>query len=262
MPYVVVSALSHDGVVRDHNEDSLVLGPWTLSALSTDSPQSLVFPLGGAPVVVAVADGLGGHPAGDVASALTVRHLAAVGPQLHTEQDVTEELRACHAALHEAADADPALAGMATTVAGAVFGAEQVLVFNVGDSQVFEITPDRGDGLGLRQVSTDDSPPPAPGRRTSHLVTRTLGGPTAPEDLDPHLVRLPVAPGARYLLCTDGLTDPVAPDELAALLTEAEAEADGDAQGDDQRALVDLWRAAIRAGAPDNVTLALVRIED
>ncbi|QKW17947.1 serine/threonine-protein phosphatase [Kitasatospora sp. NA04385] len=262
MPYVVVSALSHDGVVRDHNEDSLVLGPWTLCAASTDSPQSMVFPLGDTPVVVAVADGLGGHPAGDVASALTARHLAAAGPRLRTEREVTDELRACHAVLHAAADADPGLAGMATTVAGAAFGADHVLVFNVGDSQVYAITPDRGDGLGLRLLSTDDSPPPAPGRRTSHLVTSTLGGPTAPEDLHPHLVRLPVEPGARYLLCTDGLTDPVAPEDLAALLTEAEAEADGDPQGDDQRALVDLWRAAIRAGGPDNVTLALVRIED
>ncbi|MGW4809288.1 PP2C family protein-serine/threonine phosphatase [Kitasatospora sp. NPDC004272] len=262
MPYVVVSALSHDGVVREHNEDSLVLGPWTLCATSTDSPQSLVFPLGDTPVVVAVADGLGGHPAGDVASALTARHLAAAGPRLRAEQDVTDELRACHAVLHAAGEADPGLAGMATTVAGAVFGADHVLVFNIGDSQVHEITPDRGEGLGLRQLSTDDSPPPAPGRRTSHLVTSTLGGPTAPADLRPHLVRLPVEPGARYLLCTDGLTDPVAPEELAALLTEAAAEADGDPQGDDQRALVDLWRAAIRAGGPDNVTLALVRIED
>ncbi|WP_030464355.1 PP2C family serine/threonine-protein phosphatase [Kitasatospora sp. NRRL B-11411] len=262
MPYVVVSALSHDGVVRDHNEDSLVLGPWTLCAISTDSPQSMVFPLGGTPVLVAVADGLGGHPAGDVASALTVRHLAEVGPRLRTEEDVTEAVRSCHAALHEAGEADPALTGMATTVAGAVFDTEHLLVFNVGDSQVHEITPDRGEGLGLRLLSTDDSPPPAPGRRTSHLVTRTLGGGTARDELRPHLVRLPVEPGARYLLCTDGLTDPVAPEELAALLTEAAAEADGDPQGDDQRALVDLWRAAIRAGGPDNITLALVRIEE
>jgi serine/threonine protein phosphatase PrpC len=151
---------------------------------------------------------------------------------------------------------------MATTVAGAVFDTEHLLVFNVGDSQVHEITPDRGEGLGLRLLSTDDSPPPAPGRRTSHLVTRTLGGGTARDDPQPHLVRLPVEPGARYLLCTDGLTDPVAPEELAALLTEAAAEADGDPQGDDQRALVDLWRAAVRAGGPANLTPAQVRIEE
>ena len=58
--YSVVTALSHAGLVRDHNEDSLVIGQWTLCAAETETPQNLVFPLA-SPLVVAVADGLGGH---------------------------------------------------------------------------------------------------------------------------------------------------------------------------------------------------------
>jgi len=53
--YLAVSVVSHNGAVRDHQEDSLVAGPWTLCATVTESPQTLVFPLG-SPVVVAVAD--------------------------------------------------------------------------------------------------------------------------------------------------------------------------------------------------------------
>ena len=49
MPYISVSALSHEGLVRDHNEDSLVIGPWTLCATVTESPQTLLFPLGTPP---------------------------------------------------------------------------------------------------------------------------------------------------------------------------------------------------------------------
>ncbi|NUR02462.1 MAG: serine/threonine-protein phosphatase, partial [Streptomyces sp.] len=79
MPYVAVSAVSHPGLVRERNEDSLVVGPWTLCATVTESPQTLVFPLG-TPLVVAVADGLGGHPGGDVASALVARRIASIGP--------------------------------------------------------------------------------------------------------------------------------------------------------------------------------------
>ncbi|GAA1075027.1 MULTISPECIES: PP2C family protein-serine/threonine phosphatase [Kitasatospora] len=251
MPYIAVSALSHEGLVRDHNEDSLAVGPWTLCATVTESPQTLLFPLGGTPVVVAVADGLGGHPAGEVASSLTARRLAASGTALRSEDDVRRELRSCNSTLYEAAEADPDLTGMGTTVAGLVLSAEHVLVFNIGDSQVFEIAGTAA-APELRLLSTDDSPPPPPGRRTTNIVTSTLGGTVVRREVEPHLRRLPAAAGARYLVCSDGLTDPVPPEELAAVL----------AGEDDQRAAFELWRAAIEAGGPDNITLALVRIEE
>ncbi|PBC80025.1 serine/threonine protein phosphatase PrpC [Streptomyces sp. TLI_235] len=249
MPYISVSALSHEGLVRDHNEDSLAVGPWTLCATVTESPQTLLFPLGATPCLVAVADGLGGHPAGEVASSLTARRLAAAGHDLRSEQHVRDELRACNATLYDVAEADSGLTGMGTTVAGLVLSAEQVLVFNIGDSQVFEIAGTPGTPE-LRQLSTDDSPPPPPGRRTTNIVTSTLGGTVVRREVDPHLRRLPAVVGARYLVCSDGLTDPVPPQELAALL----------GGEDDQRAAFELWRAAIEAGGPDNITLALVRI--
>ncbi|WP_030267463.1 PP2C family protein-serine/threonine phosphatase [Streptomyces sp. NRRL B-24484] len=251
MPYIAVSALSHEGLVRDHNEDSLTVGPWTLCATVTESPQTLLFPLGGTPVVVAVSDGLGGHPAGEVASSLTARRLAAAGTGLRSEDDVRSELRSCNTALYDAAEADPDLTGTGTTVAGLVLSAEHVLVFNIGDSQVFEITGPPGTP-GLRLLSTDDSPPPPPGRRTTNIVTSTLGGTVVRREVEPHLRRLPTVVGARYLVCSDGLTDPVPPEELAAVL----------AGEDDQRAAFELWRAAIEAGGPDNITLALVRIDE
>ena len=246
MQYVTVTALSHTGLVREHNEDSLVAGPWTLCGTVTENPQTLVFPLG-TPLVVAVADGIGGQPAGEVASALTVRQLAAFGPSLDSEEAVRDALNLCNHAVYAAADRDPELRTMGTTVAGAVVRDDAVLVFNVGDSRVLDATAD-----GLCQVSVDDSPAPAPGRTTTSLVTQALGGAREFSPVVPHVATASLAPGARYLVCTDGLTDHVPQDEVEELLRRHSG----------GRAAFELWKSAIEAGGPDNITLALIGIGD
>ncbi|GGW51812.1 PP2C family protein-serine/threonine phosphatase [Streptomyces xantholiticus] len=244
MRYVTVTALSHPGLVRDHNEDSLVVGPWTLCGTVTENPQTLVFPLG-TPLVVAVADGIGGQPGGEVASALVVRHLASYGPSMDSEEAVRDVLDVCNHAVYAAADRNPALTTMGTTVAGAVVLAESLLVFNVGDSRVLDASGD-----DLRRLSVDDSPPPAPGQRTTSLVTQALGGSPRFSAITPHVTMAPLAAVDRCLVCTDGLTDPVPEDTLGDLLR----------AHDGGRATFELWKCAIEAGGPDNITLALFGI--
>jgi serine/threonine protein phosphatase PrpC len=239
--YLAVSGLSHVGAVREHHEDSLVVGPWTLCATVTDSPQTLVFPLG-TPLVVAVADGLGGHPGGEVASALVVRQLAQIGPLLETEDEVREAVGACNRAVYAAAQRNPMLTAMGTTVAGVVVSADRVLAFNVGDSRVYAAGPD-----GVRQLSTDDRPPA--GQRRPGIVTQTLGGGAELAAVDPHLDSSPLSADTSYLICTDGLTDCVPSGVLTEVLR----------QHQDGRAVFELWQAAIEAGGPDNITIALVR---
>ncbi|WP_432033020.1 PP2C family protein-serine/threonine phosphatase [Streptomyces antibioticus] len=248
MPHVAVTALSHPGLLRDRNEDSLVAGPWTLCATVTENPQTLVFPLG-SPLVVAVADGLGGHPRGDVAGGLVVRRLASVGPVLTDEGTVRDTLDTCNRAVYQAAggDAGGDLAGMGTTVAGVVVRTDDLLVFNVGDSRVLAVRDD-----GLRQVSVDDSPPLAPGQRTTSVVTQCLGGSPDFRPVQAHVTAFPLTHGDRYLVCSDGLTDPVPQHTIEEVLREY----------DDARAAFELWKAAMAEGGPDNITLALLRISD
>jgi len=243
MPYIAVSALSHTGLVRDHNEDSLVVGPWTLCGTETENPQTLVFELG-TPLLVAVADGLGGHPGGEVASTLVVRRLAGAGPLVDGEASLREALQACNRAVYSAAERNPELTAMGTTVAGVVVTAEAVFAFNVGDSRVYEITE-----RGLSLISMDDSPPLAPGERSTVIVTQTLGGRMEFLEVDPHIDRRALSLDARYLVCTDGLTDLVTDDEIAERVR--------DNQGG--RSAYRLWEAAINAGGIDNITLAVVR---
>ncbi|MCQ4082553.1 protein phosphatase 2C domain-containing protein [Streptomyces sp. RB6PN25] len=244
MPYISVSALSHVGLVRENNEDSLVVGPWTLCSSVTENPQTLLFALG-TPLVVAVADGLGGQPGGEVASSLVVRRLARVGGSLHSTSAVREGLESCNRAVYEAADEYPGLGRMGTTVAGVVVLPDAMLAFNVGDSRVFDV-----DGNGLHQVSVDDNPPLAPGQRTTPIVTQALGGTAKFRPVHPHVAERPLSVGTRCLVCSDGLTDPVSDDALSELLREH----------DGGRAAFELWKAAMEAGGPDNITIAVVRI--
>ncbi|WP_369361161.1 PP2C family serine/threonine-protein phosphatase [Streptomyces sp. cg2] len=245
MRYITVAALSHTGLVREHNEDSLVAGPWTLCGTVTENPQTLVFPVG-SPLVVAVADGIGGQPGGEVASALTVAHLAALGPSLDSVDAVRQALTRCNRAVYAAAERDRALTAMGTTVAGTVVLPDALLVFNVGDSRVLEAGED-----GLRQVSVDDSPPLREGQRTTSLVTQAIGGAPRFSAITPHVRSVPLAQDRRYVVCTDGLTDPVLEEDIAAVLR----------AHDGGRAVFELWKAALQAGAPDNITLALITVE-
>jgi PPM family protein phosphatase len=245
MQYVAVSALSHDGLARDHNEDSLVVGPWTLCAATTLTPQTIYLPIG-APVVVAVADGLGGHPAGEEASSIAVRWLARAAASLTDEAAIREALAACNEVVYAEAEPYPERIMMGTTIAGLVVTEQAIVVFNIGDSRVYVL-----DDAGLVQLSADDNEAPAPGQHRSSVVTQTLGGHVDAAPIEPHISTRPLADAARYLICSDGLTDAVSDTAITAILR----------RHDGGAAAFELWRATIAAGAPDNITVALVEID-
>ena len=242
--FASVTVVSHDGLVRGHNEDSTVVGPWTTCATSTPAPQTFILPLR-SPVVVGVADGLGGHPSGDVASSVVVQTLASVGPTLGDEKSVRQAIELCNERVFDAAAADSARFGMGTTVAGVVLGDGSALVFNVGDSRVYVHGAD-----GLAQLSVDDSPPLLPGETHTVVVTQILGGFSAAERLDAHVSRRPFDEGEQLLICSDGLSDVLADPEIAGVLSEKRG----------APAVFDLWAAAINGGGPDNITIALAEI--
>jgi PPM family protein phosphatase len=243
---VAVSALSDNGVVRDHNEDSVVVGAWTLCGSEVQASETLEF-RDGEPLVVAVADGLGGHPAGEVASAVAVDMLARSRPLPADEVGLRELIQACNHAVYDEAANDPDRTGMGTTVSGLVLREDAALVFNVGDSRVYIF-----DGEDLVLATIDDNPPLAPGQTHTAVLTQMLGGHASPRDVDVHAAALPRPEGARYLVCTDGLSDVVSEDQILAILSAHEGE----------QAVHELWQAAMNAGGPDNITLALVETLD
>lgn len=241
-PLVRVCASTHPGLVRERNEDSVGCTGWAAQGMVGLASHSYS---GAEPVVCVVADGLGGQPAGDVASLTAVRELVHK-PSPHDTGELGEVLLAAHDVLIQRSAADPTLRGMATTVAALVVAADTILCANVGDTRIYEVI-----GGSVLPVSFDDNPgaadPTSPGLQTS-VVTQALGG-SRPVRPSPHLQWFKREP-LGFLLCSDGLTNLVSDPEIAAVFEREHA--DGAIVG----SLVGL---ALERGAPDNVSVMLVR---
>jgi serine/threonine protein phosphatase PrpC len=224
------------GRVRDLNEDSLV---------------------GRAPLF-AVADGMGGQRAGEVASRTAA---AVIGDWVDADRPtdgpgLERLLQAANEAIWSAADADPELRGMATTCTLLNADGGVATLAHVGDSRAYLFR----DG-GLRQLTTDHSVVGElvrsglldPARAASHpqrnAILRALG---AGPSLEVDVTEVDLAPGDRVLLCTDGLTNMVDEGAIAGILA---------AIPDPGTAAERLVALANHEGGDDNVTIVIVDIE-
>jgi serine/threonine protein phosphatase PrpC len=242
---------THQGAVRAANEDTIAIGAWVMSAPMA-APESFEIEVKG-PVLALVADGMGGHAAGEVASRAVAGHLTARAGRAVDAAALAGLLAEADAELFARMRKHPAQLGMGTTVAGVVVGPSGSLAFNVGDSRVYRILVS-GTASRLEQLSIDDTPGPklADGRTaaiTSHLITQTLGGAYEASAIEPHVLAVPPAARERYLICSDGLSDLVPRAALEACLGE-----------DDRESVRLLFEGAIAAGGQDNVSIVMLDV--
>ena len=233
------AARSHIGLVREGNEDALYAGPRLL----------------------AVADGMGGHAAGEVASAVVIAALIVLDDPASRWEDrpgaeLLEALRdsalSANRQLQALVAGDPALEGMGTTLTAVLAAGDRLALLHIGDSRAYRLR-----GGELHQVTRDHTLVQAlidEGRITREeaavhpqrsLVTRALDGRDVVElDLSIHEIQV----GDRYLLCSDGLTGPVAALDVLADALRA---------GPPQEAVDLLVARARRGGGPDNVSFVV-----
>jgi protein phosphatase len=232
---LLTTALTDVGRVRSVNEDSFVL----------DDDAG----------VFAVADGMGGHQGGEVASAIAID---ALRTGLADGRPVEDVIVDANTAVVARASEDPGLRGMGTTLTAAVLGDDHVLVIgHVGDSRAYLLR-----GESLEQLTVDHSVVAeliAAGQLTEAeaeidprraMITRALG---IDVDVEVDLIPLPLAVGDRVLLCSDGLNAMLRDDDVADVLRSV-ADRTSAAQ-----ALVD---AANGAGGVDNITVLLIDVVD
>ncbi len=230
------AARSDRGLVRANNEDSVYAGARLL----------------------ALADGMGGHAAGEVASQLVIAALAHLdddepGGDLLSKLDTA--VREGNSAIAAQVEADPELEGMGTTLTAILFAGNRLGLVHIGDSRGYLLR----DGE-LTQITKDDTFVQTlvdEGRITleeahSHpqrsLIMRALTG----HEVEPTLIMREARAGDRYLLCSDGLSDPVSHETILEALQIPDTAESADR-------LIEL---ALRGGGPDNVTVVVADVVD
>jgi protein phosphatase len=257
---------THVGKVRRNNEDQYLIlrGCKSLDVLDTSLPPDPRWHLMQQEIYyLLVADGMGGHAAGELASALVVeqaiRHVLETAKWFFRLDDpdenvrlrlLRESLERADRNLIEAGQNDPALAGMGTTLtAVSILGAD-VFVVHVGDSRVYLFCDGKLEQLTrdhtLAQEMADRGLLAAEEVRTHrlrHVLTNVLG---CKAGVRGEIVKLRLADGDRLLLCTDGLTEMVPDGQIAELLVQCP---------DPREACGALVDRALSQGGTDNVTV-------
>lgn len=236
MKYTIATA-THVGRVRAGNEDAV----YPTEDVSTEGP-----------VIVAVADGMGGHAAGEVASAIAISSSTS-----QEEGTAVARVESANAAVVAAADADTNRAGMGTTLTLAILWPDGRLeIGHVGDSRAYLLRNGR-----LTQLTIDHTfvreliaqgrlnPEEAENHPRRHMLTRTVGMKDVRVDsLDIHLMA-----GDRVMLCSDGLTGMVSDIRVERILSNTPVPTD---------AVWSLVEAANAAGGQDNTTVAVVDVAE
>jgi protein phosphatase len=226
------------GLLREGNEDSAYAGPHLL----------------------AIADGMGGHAAGEVASAVAIATLAPLDADtagIDMLQALADAIAQANAELQQIAQADPSTEGMGTTLTALLWSGDEVALCHIGDSRAYlqrdgeyhRITHDHT----LVQSLVDEgklTPEAAASHPQRSLVMRALQSSVPAE---PDLAMLKARVGDRYLLCSDGLSDVVSEETVHKTLTEL---------ADLDEAVGQLIDLAIRSGGPDNITCILADVID
>lgn len=260
MAQVELFARTEVGCVRKRNEDHFVV----LNLLTGERgllPHQRVQHLSSRGTLLAVCDGMGGAAAGDVASGIAVDTLAEVMRARSPFADIEVAREAMLAAINAvndgiraAAAADPARHGMGTTLTAALAFGPELLIGHVGDSRAYIRR-----GRALTQLTTDHSVvgqliaagrlQPSQARDYEHrnVLLQALG---VQPRVGPEFAVVQIRAGDVLLLCSDGLTGPLADDEVLALMLRYE---------DPMRCCRALTEAACAAGGPDNVTVAVAR---
>lgn len=234
-----VLAFTDVGLRRKRNEDAVLVGGWLCQ--SHDGTLVTMDFAPTVPFVCVVADGMGGHAGGNVASKLALMVIAEGSPRWRTVEDVAATVTHANDRVR-AAGVEAGLEGLGTTIAGLCLTDQGIIVFNVGDSRVYSIKSGPP-----QQLSHDDSVYDVNGRPTN-VITQSLGqqGP-----VQTHVTTMALQSGT-YLMCSDGVSGMLTDAELDAAVSPVEL-------ADCAANIIERTRGK---GAEDNFSFVIVEVPD
>lgn len=248
---IISSGITDVGLKRGHNEDNFLI-----------NEELCLF---------VVADGMGGHAGGEYASAIAVNTVEEIVTSLEVEgievtdatdpieitrQKLSHAIRLAGRRIFDKAKEQPEYHGMGTTAVVLLMDGPNAFVAHVGDSRLYMLREDE-----IEQVTEDHSliaekirhglitPEEAKNHRMRNVITRSLG---YQEDVEVDIQVRAVRPGDQYLLCSDGLSGHVQPDEIKAAITEHGP----------QEAARRLIGLACDRGGDDNITAVVAKVEE
>lgn len=260
-PRVRSFAKSDVGLVRTSNQDHFLIAElarmlWVHQA-SLAQPEKQYSHRRGH--MFLLADGMGGHRGGEIASALTMATVESFLLNVFRKvEDFESALKQAHSRILQEAVRHPEVAGMGTTLTLAIANKWNLYVAHAGDSRCYLL---RGDNL--QQITTDHTvvaelvrrgivkPEDAAHHAYRHVITNAVGG--RHETVDVELKTMDLEPQDTLLLCTDGLTDMLTNDQIKEIVKTA---------ADPEAACMHLVQAALTKGGRDNVTVIVARFEN
>jgi protein phosphatase len=252
---IEVSYITHRGKVRDNNEDSILILNKVIQVEEMQMP--VVKEINDNCAIFAVADGMGGYNAGEIASRMVLETLANNWRFLKSTDEIEKFFQEVNDKLIKYGEEHPEINGLGSTIAGILILEDRGIVFNIGDSRVYRVNAGYLEQLSKDQslvqeliklgIITEEEARFHPQR---HIILESIGGKNNKKNISVILKEIKLREDDMFLICSDGLYDDLNIDEMENSLKD-----------DIRESIENLFKSVIDRGANDNISIILIKIE-
>lgn len=247
--------ITHQGKIREHNEDSIMLLDEVIQINKMFVPEEKYYNKIDK-AIFAVADGIGGSKAGEVASRIVLEYIRKRWKSINSKEKILKIIQKSHLSLIKHAQDNPLVGNFGTTIAGLFISNLKGIIFNVGDSRVY-----RGNRGFLEQLSIDQSlvqslvdqnmitSEEAVYHPKKNTILESLGGDLNKRKIEVKYKEIKIKENDTFIICSDGLTDMLNIDEMESCLKE-----------NIMLSITDFFIDAMKKGGTDNISIIIIKI--